>query len=89
MRKMKMSNPRKWRAKARTGAPNARQKRNGLYLDAHPFCHHCHWRLSKEAHHRLPKKHKLRYDWRYMEALCRRCHIVEHQQAKLTIVINR
>jgi hypothetical protein len=36
-RKMKMSNPRAWRAKRRTTKPNSRQKRNGLFLDAHPL----------------------------------------------------
>lgn len=84
-----MSNTVAWRAKARTSKPNSRQKRNGLYLDAHPFCHRCNWRLSKEAHHRLPKGHEARYNWRYMEALCRRCYTVEHQQPKLVVVISR
>ena len=84
-----MINPKKWRGKGRTTTPNSRQKRNKLYLDAHPFCHRCHWRLAKEAHHRLPKKHPLRYEWQHMDALCRRCHIAEHQQPRLAIVIGR
>lgn len=84
-----MSNTKMWRVKDRTTKPNARQKRNGLFLDAHPFCSRCHWRLAKEAHHRLPRSNENRYDWRYMEALCRRCHVNEHQQAPLIIVIGR
>ena len=78
-RKMKMSNPRAWRAKPRTSKPNSRQKRNGLFLDANPMCQCCAQRPSRDAHHDLPPGHPDRYLWRYMRALCRDCHIAVHQ----------
>lgn len=77
-RKNIMSNPRLWRAKPRTDKPNSRQKRNGLFLDAHPTCQRCRKELSAEAHHELPKGNPFRYLWRYMKALCRSCHIAVH-----------
>lgn len=83
-----MSNPRAWRAKHRTSKPNARQKRNGLFLDAHPKCQRCGCRRSREAHHQLPKGHPARYDWRYMQALCLPCHIEVHQLAWVVFVIS-
>ena len=82
-----MSNPKKWRAKPRTTKPNARQKRNGLYLDAHPMCQGCGKRPAKEAHHDLPHGHPDRFLWRYMRALCRRCHIIVHQNAAASATI--
>jgi 5-methylcytosine-specific restriction endonuclease McrA len=80
-----MSNPRLWRAKPRTTKPNSRQKRNGLFLDAHPTCQRCNHRKSKEAHHDLPHGHPDRFDWQHMQALCRRCHIAVHQPVVVVI----
>ena len=74
-----MSNTRAWRAKKRTSKPNARQKRNGLFLDAHPYCERCRQRPSDEAHHDLPKGHTNRHLWQFMRALCTTCHIEVHQ----------
>ncbi|WP_375243359.1 hypothetical protein [Sphingomonas parapaucimobilis] len=73
-----MSNTRAWRAKPRTSKPNSRQKRNGLYLDAHPQCHWCN-EPSSEAHHCLPHGHPDRFEWQHMHALCRACHVKEHR----------
>ena len=75
-----MSNPEAWRAKPRTAWPNSRQKRNGLFLDAHPVCSRCGGR-SEEAHHSLPHGNPMRHLWQFMVALCVRCHIVIHQPA--------
>jgi len=83
-----MSNTRAWRAKPRTSKPNSRQKRNGLYLDAHPICHQCQERPADEAHHRLPKGHPFRNQWQYMEALCTSCHVDEHQHPRVTVKIS-
>lgn len=77
-----MSNPRAWRAKPRTSKPNSRQKRNGLYLDAHPTCASCNTRPASEAHHELPKGHPDRFEWAFMRALCIPCHVLEHQQPR-------
>lgn len=74
-----MSNTRPWRAKLRTSKPNSRQKRNGLFLDAHPTCQVCQARPAVEAHHELPKGHPDRNDWQFMKALCVPCHVTEHQ----------
>ena len=74
-----MSNTVEWRAKRRTSKPNSRQKRNGLFLDAHPICQRCGKRPSKEAHHDLPKGHPDRHLWRFMRALCIRCHVEVHR----------
>ena len=79
-----MSNTRAWRAKQRTSKPNSRQKRNGLFLDAHPDCQACQNRRAREAHHNLPKGHAQRYDWKHMRALCVPCHVTVHQH--LTMV---
>lgn len=76
-----MSNTRAWRAKQRTTKPNSRQKRNGLFLDAHPICQGCGRRPSEEAHHDLPHGHPDRTDWRYMRALCIPCHTTVHLPA--------
>ncbi len=81
-----MSNPRAWRAKQRTTKPNSRQKRNGLFLDAYPTCQRCGRQPAVEAHHMLPKGHPDRYEWRYMQALCRRCHIHIHQQVTIIVL---
>lgn len=78
-----MSNPRAWRAKPRTSKPNSRQKRNGLYLDAHPTCHGCNHSPAIEAHHLLSKGHPDRYEWENMQALCVQCHVIMHQQPVL------
>lgn len=87
-----MSNPRLWRAKPRTSKPNARQKRNGLFLDAHPICQCCHGAPSEEAHHDLPKGHPARYKWKNMRALCEPCHVALHKRwrfsGSLTIRFN-
>jgi hypothetical protein len=85
-----MSNPRAWRTKPRTSKPNSRQKRNGLFLDAHPTCQRCGARPSAEAHHLLRNGHPLRYMWHYMRALCTPCHVDAHKPrrwAKLVLVI--
>ncbi len=76
-----MSNTVKWREKPRTSKPNSRQKRNGLFLDAHPICQDCGKRRSKEAHHDLPQGHPDRNDWQFMRALCIPCHVKCHQSA--------
>lgn len=81
-----MSNPRAWRAKPRTSKPNSRQKRNGLFLDAHPLCQACKERRSREAHHDLPHGHPSRYDWRHMKALCVACHVDLHQAQALIVL---
>ena len=81
-----MSNTRSWRAKPRTPKPNSRQKRNGLFLDAHPQCQRCGKRTAKEAHHDLPKGHPDRYIWRFMRALCRKCHVHVHQRVTVVFV---
>ncbi|MEG3176166.1 hypothetical protein U1872_08000 [Sphingomonas sp. RB3P16] len=73
-----MSNTRAWRAKQRTSKPNARQKRNGLFLDAHPICQSCGASPSEEAHHDLPHGHPDRNLDRYMRALCIPCHAAVH-----------
>ena len=75
-----MSNTVPWRAKPRTTKPNSRQKRNGLFLDAHPTCQQCGNRPSAEAHHLLGHGHPLRYFWCFMLALCIPCHVREHAQ---------
>ncbi|CAM3134916.1 HNH domain-containing protein [Sphingomonas antarctica] len=74
-----MSNTKAWRQKRRTTKPNARQKRNGLFLDAHPFCQGCCCHQAREAHHELPRGHDDRYDWRFMMALCVACHVLRHR----------
>lgn len=76
-----MSNTRAWRAKARTSKPNSRQKRNGLFLDAHPTCQGCSAAPSEEAHHSLPNGHPQRFDWDQMMALCKSCHVGVHRPA--------
>lgn len=81
-----MSNTRAWRRKQRTATPNSRQKRNGLFLDAHPRCQRCGARPSKEAHHALPVGHPLRYVWQHMQALCIPCHIEVHKAGVIMIV---
>jgi hypothetical protein len=83
-----MSNSRKWRAKRRTKTPNARQKRNGLYLDAHPTCMACRCQPSREAHHELRIGDPRRYDWKFMKALCIACHVEAHQRVVITVVIS-
>lgn len=85
-----MSNPKAWRAKKRTTKPNARQKRNGLFLDAHPVCQCCGRKAAEEAHHDLPKGHPRRYEWRFMQALCIPCHTMVHQQMRVlvSLIIN-
>ncbi len=80
-----MSNTRPWRGKPRTSKPNSRQKRNGLFLDAHPTCQRCGQRPAEEAHHDLPHRHRDRYDWRFMRALCVDCHVTIHQQIKAIV----
>lgn len=75
-----MSNTRSWRAKPRTSWPNSRQKRNGLFLDAHPDCQRCNSAPADEAHHDLPKGHPDRHSWKYMRALCTACHVRVHQR---------
>ncbi|WP_157136856.1 hypothetical protein [Sphingomonas sp. PAMC 26617] len=74
-----MSNTVLWRAKPRTSKPNSRQKRNGLFLDAHPVCQACNEASSEEAHHELPKGHADREDWHWMKALCTPCHVALHK----------
>jgi 5-methylcytosine-specific restriction endonuclease McrA len=83
-----MSNTRAWRAKRRTSKPNSRQKRNGLFLDAHPTCQRCNRRPAQEAHHTLPVGHPDRHAWQFLEALCVSCHVVAHQPARILVVIN-
>ncbi|WP_288338467.1 hypothetical protein [uncultured Sphingomonas sp.] len=83
-----MSNTRPWRAKPRTSKPNSRQKRNGLFLDAHPTCQHCASKPAVEAHHRLRKGHPFRNQWEYMEALCQGCHVHTHRQPLMVVRIS-
>lgn len=78
-----MSNTRAWRRKPRTATPNSRQKRNGLFLDAHPWCERCQARLADEAHHELPKGNPRRYMWQHMKALCTPCHIEVHKPKRI------
>lgn len=80
-----MSNTAAWRAKPRTSKPNSRQKRNGLFLDAHPKCQQCGAVTSEEAHHNLPHGHPQRDDWQNMKALCRACHVQIHQVVSVTV----
>ena len=80
-----MSNTRAWRIKRRTSKPNARQKRNGLFLDAHATCQHCHNQRASEAHHDLPRGHPHRHDWKYMKALCVPCHVTLHRHLKAAL----
>lgn len=75
-----MSNTKAWRAKKRTAWPNSRQKRNGLFLDAHPKCARC-GANADEAHHTLPHGHSMRHLWTFMVALCIGCHVLAHQPA--------
>ncbi len=82
-----MSNTKAWRAKPRTSKPNSRQKRNALFLDAHPRCQRCNKRKSQEAHHELPVGHPDRYHWCFMKALCLPCHVDVHQQASTVVII--
>lgn len=82
-----MSNPRLWRAKTRTSKPNSRQKRNGLFLDAHPTCQRCGACPSEEAHHVLARRSPRRYAWKNMMALCRSCHIHIHRPVASIVVI--
>lgn len=84
-----MSNTRAWRSKKRTALPNSRQKRNGLFLDAHPDCQQCHHRRSSEAHHDLPKGHPNRHDWKHMKALCVPCHVALHQHQRLVFTVRK
>lgn len=81
-----MSNTVNWRAKRRTATPNSRQKRNGLFLDAHPTCQRCNRRKAKEAHHDLPHGNPNRFDWQHMQALCRPCHTAVHQPVTIVIL---
>jgi hypothetical protein len=85
-RKNEVSNPRKWRAKSRTATPNARQKRNGLFLDDRPTCERCKVNPSEHAHHDLPRKHPRRYDHQFMRALCEACHVAVHQAVIITVI---
>lgn len=75
-----MSNTKAWRAKSRTAWPNSRQKRNGLFLDAHPVCGRC-GAEAQEVHHSLPHGHPMRHLWQFMMALCIACHVAAHQPA--------
>lgn len=82
-----MSNTRDWRRKPRTATPNSRQKRNGLFLDAHPLCQICNKRPSEEAHHDLPKDNPRRYLWQHMKALCTPCHVGVHKRRRVRFVL--
>lgn len=84
-----MSNTRAWRSKQRTSKPNARQKRNGLFLDSYPTCQTCNKRRAREAHHDLPKGHPNRYDWKHMRALCVPCHVTVHQHLKIVLTVRQ
>lgn len=84
-----MSNPRAWRGKGRTTTPNSRQKRNRLFIDAHPDCQRCNSRPAGEAHHELPPGHPQRYDWKHMKALCVPCHITIHQQMRIIFSVRQ
>ncbi len=82
-----MSNTRAWRAKQRTSKPNSRQKRNGLFLDAHPVCQGCGKRPAEEAHHTLPPGHPDRYAWQFLQALCVPCHVAVHQRVQIYVFV--
>ena len=84
-----MSNPRAWRGRGRTTTPNSRQKRNKLFLDAHPQCQACETRPSAEAHHDLPAGNRSRYDWQFMKALCVPCHVILHQHIRAVVARKR
>lgn len=84
-----MSNPVKWRGRGRTTTPNARQKRNKLFIDAHPKCQRCGQADAQEAHHDKPHGHPDRYDWRFMKALCIPCHVTLHQGMKTALTPRR
>lgn len=79
-----MSNTVAWRAKPRTSKPNSRQKRNGLFLDAHPVCQQCWSALAIQAHHKLPKGHPGRNLWLAMQATCEACHVRHHRPLKIS-----
>lgn len=82
-----MSNTRAWRRKQRTATPNSRQKRNGLFLDAHRRCQVCQSQPAEEAHHNLPKGNPGRYLWQNMKALCTPCHVEVHKPKKTVKVV--
>jgi len=83
-----MSNTKAWRAKRRTSKPNSRQKRNGLFLDAHPVCQRCYSALAVHAHHTLPRGYACRNEWLAMRALCEPCHIAVHAEIRVVFVFN-
>lgn len=74
-----MSNTVPWRKKVRTTKPNARQKRNGLFLDEQTVCEECHSAPAVHAHHDLPHGHPSRFDHQCMRALCEPCHVEHHR----------
>lgn len=81
-----MSNPQAWRAKPRTATPNARQKRNGLFIDKRPICEGCRASRSKHAHHMLDKGFACRTSWYAMRAYCEPCHVQWHRPATIVFV---
>ena len=81
-----MSNPVAWRAKPRTSKPNSRQKRNGLFLDAHPVCQSCWSAHAKQAHHVLDQTFKCRNHPLVMRALCEPCHVRHHRRLMICFI---
>jgi 5-methylcytosine-specific restriction endonuclease McrA len=80
-----MSNTRQWRAKRRTSKPSSRQKRYGLFLDAHPVCQECWSAPSKHAHHMLDRTFNGRNHWSALRALCEPCHTRWHRPINVTV----
>jgi hypothetical protein len=83
-----MSNPVKWRGKGRTTTPNSRQKRNKLYLDAHPVCTECRAAPSEHAHHMLDATFPCRTSWLAMRPMCEPCHVRWHKPISVAISVN-
>ena len=81
-----MSNTRAWRAKPRTQTPNARQKRNALFLEQHPDCDRCGER-AVHAHHKLPQGHPSRNLPEHMRPLCEPCHVEIHRNPRWSMPI--
>lgn len=76
------------RAKRGEGRPSAAkrgydrrwQRLRKLYLGGNPICDECRRKgvvvLATEVHHveAIRKRPELQYEWRNLQALCKRCH---------------
>jgi hypothetical protein len=65
--------------KSRTSKPSSRQKTNRLFLDQHPVC--VCGSGATELYHDVRRGHPLRYDERFIRALCPPCHVAVHKPA--------